>query len=108
MARVAGQDGWIPAYAPVGATDRTELTPEILAEGVGWIRERRERDGLTMDGFDVVVEGTTTPDDADGKVGPWLEAGANWWLDADWSDMDPARVRDAAIARLTAGPPNLH
>ena len=108
MARVAGQDGWIPAYAPVGATERTELTPDLLAEGVEWIRARRESAGLTMDGFDVVVEGTTTPDDdPETEIRPWVDAGANWWLDADWSDMDPERVRAAATARLTAGPPRI-
>jgi hypothetical protein len=40
-------------------------------------------------------------------VRPWAEAGATWWVDADWSDMDPDRVHAAALARLEAGPPAL-
>ena len=74
---------------------------------MSWVREQRSAAGLSMDGYDVVVEGTTSTDRAvaAGVVGPWAEAGATWWLEADWSDMDPDRVRDAALARLTAGPP---
>jgi len=63
-----------------------------------------------MDGYDVVMEGTTPADDpakAAESVRPWAEAGANWWLDADWSSMDPAEVRAAAERRLSAGPPRI-
>jgi len=110
MRRVAGQDGWIPNYAPAGATERTEMTPAVLADGVTWIREHRAEQGLTMDGYDVVMEGTTPADDpakAAESVRPWAEAGANWWLDADWSSMDPVEVRAAAERRLSAGPPRI-
>jgi alkanesulfonate monooxygenase SsuD/methylene tetrahydromethanopterin reductase-like flavin-dependent oxidoreductase (luciferase family) len=110
MDRVARQDGWIPSYAPTGATERTDLTPDILADGVSWIRERRQQLGLTVDSYDVVMEGVTPADDPDkaaDMVRPWAEAGANWWLDADWSSMDPVKVRRAAEHRLTAGPPRI-
>ena len=62
-----------------------------------------------MDGYDVVAEGTTPPD-SDGRgeiVRPWAEAGATWWIDADWSDMDPDRVRAAALAGSRPGRPRL-
>ena len=79
----------------------------MLADAVDWLRERRAAEGL--DGpFDIVAEGTTPADDpaaAAEIVRPWREAGATWWLDADWDDMDPARVREAAERRLAAGPP---
>lgn len=109
MRRSALQDGWLPNYAPVGATTRVELTPEVFADGVNWIREFRESQGLTMDSYDVVMEGTTRADDpkAADVVRPWAEAGANWWIDADWSSMDPVPVREAAEKRLKAGPPRI-
>jgi alkanesulfonate monooxygenase SsuD/methylene tetrahydromethanopterin reductase-like flavin-dependent oxidoreductase (luciferase family) len=106
MRRAARLDGWLPAHMPKGEGDR-EMTPDVLRQGIGWLRERRAAQGLSMDGYDVVAEGTTPPDpDAAGAiVRPWLEAGANWWIDADWEDMDPERVRAAALTRLRAGPP---
>jgi len=106
MRRAARLDGWLPAHMPKGGGDR-EMTPDVLREGIDWLRGRRAAQGLSMDGYDVVAEGTTPPDpDAAGAiVRPWLEAGANWWIDADWEDMQPERVRAAALTRLRAGPP---
>ena len=84
------------------------MTPEVMREGVEWLRESRAAAGLGMDGYDVVAEGTTPADAAAAAaiVRPWIDAGATWWIDADWSDMDPERVRTAALARLPAGPPS--
>jgi alkanesulfonate monooxygenase SsuD/methylene tetrahydromethanopterin reductase-like flavin-dependent oxidoreductase (luciferase family) len=109
MRRVALQDGWLPAYAPVGTQERVELTPALLADGIAWIREHRLAEGLTMDGYDIVVEGVTAAGDtaAADTVRPWAEAGANWWIDADWSSLDPAETRAAAERRLQAGPPRI-
>jgi alkanesulfonate monooxygenase SsuD/methylene tetrahydromethanopterin reductase-like flavin-dependent oxidoreductase (luciferase family) len=108
MHRAALQDGWLPAHAPVGATERTETTPQVVADGIQWIREHRAEHGLTMDSYDVVAEGVTPYDDphkAADVVRPWAEAGATWWLDADWSSLEPVAVRAAAERRLKAGPP---
>ncbi len=108
MRRAALQDGWLPHYAPLDG-DSGEFTPELLAEGVAWIREERAAHGLTMDNYDVIVEGTTSATDpaAAETVRPWAEAGATWWIDADWSSLDPVAVRTAAELRLQAGPPRL-
>ncbi|MGW1341486.1 LLM class flavin-dependent oxidoreductase [Kribbella sp. NPDC002412] len=108
MRRAALQDGWIPTYAPILGPGETpgDLTPEHLAEAITWIREERTTHGLTMDSYDVVVEGTTQPGDPD-PVRPWSEAGATWWIEADWSSMDPEEVRAAAETRLKAGPPRV-
>jgi len=103
MRRAALQDGWLPHYAEPG-----ELTPELLAEGVAWIRAERAAHSLTMDNYDVIVEGTTTADGSGAEtVRPWAEAGATWWIDADWSSLDPVAVRAAAERRLQAGPPRI-
>jgi hypothetical protein len=62
-----------------------------------------------MDRYDVVAEGVTAADDpkAGEVVRPWAEAGATWWIDADWSTMDPGTARANAERRLQAGPPRI-
>jgi alkanesulfonate monooxygenase SsuD/methylene tetrahydromethanopterin reductase-like flavin-dependent oxidoreductase (luciferase family) len=108
MRRAARWDGWLPNHI---ARNREHLdtTPEVIAEGLEWIAEQRRGQGLDMSSYDVVAEGTTPPDpdQAAEIVRPWADAGATWWIDADWSDMQPDRVRKAAVERLTAGPPAL-
>ncbi|MFB6722701.1 LLM class flavin-dependent oxidoreductase [Kribbella sp. NPDC056345] len=107
MRRAALQDGWLPNYAPLDG-EPGEFTPELLADGVAWIRQERAAHDLTMDGYDVVVEGITAADESGPEtVRPWAEAGATWWIEADWSSMDPAEVRRTAEARLKAGPPRV-
>jgi alkanesulfonate monooxygenase SsuD/methylene tetrahydromethanopterin reductase-like flavin-dependent oxidoreductase (luciferase family) len=108
MRRAAKLDGWLPAYMPRKGGDH-ELEPGVLREGIAWLRERRAGAGLGMDGYDVVAEGTTPADPAAAGeiVRPWAEAGATWWIDADWSAMEPGQVRAAALERLRAGPPRL-
>ena len=66
--------------------------------------------GLDSLAYAITVEGATPADDpaaAVEQIRPWAEAGATWWIDADWSDTDPAAVRSAAERRLRAGPPAL-
>jgi hypothetical protein len=109
MRRAARWDGWLPNYAPVGATERLEFTPDLLRAGVDWIRAHRAEAGLTMDGYDIVMEGSTSADDPRGAaatVRPWADAGATWWLDATWG-LEPGRVREESERRLRAGPPTL-
>jgi hypothetical protein len=53
--------------------------------------------------FEIIAQGTTPPD-ADAAaaiVHPYADAGATWWIDADW---DVATV-DSQRARIAAGPP---
>lgn len=100
MARVLRHDGILP-HVPNG-----ELTPAVLAEIRDWVAERR-----SMDGFDIVVEGSTPADDAAAAaevVQPWREAGATWWVESDWTNfaIEPARRRiQAGPPRDQAGPP---
>jgi len=54
--------------------------------------------------FEIVVQGSTPPDDAAAAaatVRPYLDAGATWWIDADWRHPTVASVR----RRAEAGPP---
>lgn len=91
MERALRWDGLLPH------TGERELTPPLVAEMRAWIGERR-----SLDGFEIVVEGTTTPGDAAAEqVRPWREAGATWWIESDWSNWEIAPAR----RRIDVGPP---
>jgi hypothetical protein len=104
MRRVARWDGWLPNYrTPEG--ERGEASTEQLAAGVAWLREERARQGLSMDGFDVVCEGATEPGPAAvDEVRGWADAGATWWLEANWGLAEDTLV-ESCRDRLRAGPP---
>ncbi|KRC60411.1 luciferase [Agromyces sp. Root81] len=115
MRRVARYDGWIPNYAPPGASpssaeEQTRLfTPEIAAEALAWILAERAELGVVDRPFDVIQEGTTSGTDAAADaaiVRPWADAGATWWLESDWS-VPAERIEASARARITAGPPSV-
>jgi alkanesulfonate monooxygenase SsuD/methylene tetrahydromethanopterin reductase-like flavin-dependent oxidoreductase (luciferase family) len=99
MTRVARWDGLLPnATTPEG---RDHGTPEIIRQMKEFIEQRRAPDAAPLD---VIVEGTTPGDNrAAGAeiVRPWAEAGATWWLEADWSMPG----HDAIQARIRQGPP---
>ncbi len=104
MRRSARWDGWLPYFRTAGdGVNRPDW--ERLAEGVDWVREERARHGLTMDGYDVIMEGNTEPGTmAVAEVQRWADAGATWWLEANWSVAEDRAV-EAGRARLRAGPP---
>jgi hypothetical protein len=67
------------------------------------LRERpEERRG---EPFEIVAQGSTPADRAAAAsvVGPWAEAGATWWIDADWDTPSLESLR----RRIAAGPPEL-
>jgi alkanesulfonate monooxygenase SsuD/methylene tetrahydromethanopterin reductase-like flavin-dependent oxidoreductase (luciferase family) len=105
MSRAARYDGWLPNLVDRGSTG--PAAPGHVRDGLRWIRDLRTIEGLPLDGYDVISEGTTPagdPDAAAETVRPWHEAGATWWLEADWAQPREA-VRDYAEERLSAGPP---
>jgi len=94
LGRAIRWDGLLP-YALPGH----EWSPALLSEVREWIAERRP-----LDGFDIVVEGTTPAADreaAAGIVAPWAEAGATWWVESDWE----GGTVEAVHLRIAAGPP---
>ena len=55
--------------------------------------------------FDIIVEGETSGTDAHAAtaiVGEWRDAGATWWIEAQWE-----APLDAVRARVQAGPPRV-
>jgi len=107
MARAARYDGWLPNVVGKGAAG--PATPEQVRAGAEWIRDFRTIEGLATYGYDVICEGTTPAGDAEAGaaiVAPWQDAGATWWIEADWSIAREA-VRDYAEERLSAGPPRV-
>jgi alkanesulfonate monooxygenase SsuD/methylene tetrahydromethanopterin reductase-like flavin-dependent oxidoreductase (luciferase family) len=90
MGRAARWDGLFP-YVP-----GTSLSPGAVAQMRAWIEGRRG----SMDGYDIVVEGTTDPGDV-AEPRRYAEAGATWWMESNWESFDPAVTR----RRIEAGPP---
>jgi len=88
MQRVLRYDGLL-ANLKGGAP----FTPEVMSEIREWIGSRR-----SLQGFDLIAEGSSQ---SAADVQPWREAGATWWIEADWSTFDPEVVRQ----RIEAGPP---
>ncbi len=59
-------------------------------------------------GYDVIVEGTTSANDAGGArdvVAPWQAAGATWWIEANWAAPPDLRGHPLVRERIAAGPP---
>jgi alkanesulfonate monooxygenase SsuD/methylene tetrahydromethanopterin reductase-like flavin-dependent oxidoreductase (luciferase family) len=104
MRRAARYDGWLPAFVPKSG-QHDELTPGVVREGCSWIATTRQAAGL--DGaYDIVVEGTSGGSDARDTVRPWAEAGATWWLEANW-EVAAQDVVEVCGARLRRGPPHV-
>src|SRR4051812_31525945 len=99
MQRVLRYDGILPnKLKPEGGQET--LTPDDVRAISSWVGERR-----SLDGFEIVVEGRTPPDDpaaARALVRPWADAGATWWTDADWRGS-----YDNLRRRVEAGPPSV-
>ncbi len=99
MRRVLQWDGLLPnVYNPNGEHGRA--TADDIRAMKAYVDERRTLDTP----FDIVVEGETPGADPAGIVAiirPFAEAGATWWLEANWTapSLDPVR------ARMRQGPP---
>ena len=70
--------------------------PETVTTIADWLRDNGKGD------LDLVAAGTTTPTNAVKKVKPWADAGATWWMEANWAARSPAVIRK----RIDAGPPH--
>ncbi len=102
LKRAAMYDGLLATK--VGFAVDTPFGPADLADVAGAVRKLREEAGLSWDGYDVVAEGISEPgEEGDATVRKWVDAGATWWIESDWSGGDDAVARH--LARIEAGPP---
>jgi hypothetical protein len=77
--------------------------PATMARAVAWVKDRRAADGLAGH-YDVIASDATPADDpaaARAAVAAWREAGATWWIEADWETTTVGPLR----RRIEAGPP---
>jgi len=81
-------------------------TPDLdqTRAAIDHVRAKRADAGRS-DPFEVIVQGSTPPDAraAAAAAQPYADAGATWWIDADWEHATPAKV----AARIAAGPPRV-
>jgi len=101
MRRAARWDGAVPLFQTARHGDVPPL--EEVRELLSYVGEQRG----SLDGFDVVLGGATSPEAAADVVGPLAEAGATWW-----DERRPQRGPDldsleAVLRRVEAGPPAL-
>ncbi len=108
LERAARWQGVLPTVAGPSLDDPgSRLDPRSLREIVDRIRTLRAGAGLTMEGYDVVVEGDSHGDFGHIRppVEPWQEAGATWWVESWWDLPDSAPGRAEMRRRLEIGPP---
>jgi alkanesulfonate monooxygenase SsuD/methylene tetrahydromethanopterin reductase-like flavin-dependent oxidoreductase (luciferase family) len=57
--------------------------------------------------FDIIIEGVTpeNPQEAGEIVRPWAEAGATWWIEADWENLNGPDFVETTRHRVIQGPP---
>jgi hypothetical protein len=95
---------WDGIYVQAQAADgKPASSPEPVRDVLAYVRRERPAD-LREQPFDVVVEGTTPADDpaaAAALAHAHADAGATWWIEADWTNESVNAMR----ARIAAGPP---
>ena len=101
MRRAARWDGMLGTKVGFGA--ETPFGPSDLHDVASAVRALREELGLPWEGYEVIAEGVTTPATADSQVSGWVDAGATFWVESDWSfGDDPVRRH---LERIESGPP---
>jgi alkanesulfonate monooxygenase SsuD/methylene tetrahydromethanopterin reductase-like flavin-dependent oxidoreductase (luciferase family) len=101
MQRVLKCDGILPVV--LGESKKlAQLEPQHIQKIKAYIAEHRHQSAP----FDIVVENTSPGDDAAAaheKVRPWIAAGATWWIESMWEELDPQKWRK----RIRQGPPTV-
>ena len=103
MRRVLRCDGLLPMALPPGEQAR-QAAPDDIRAMKAYVDNHR----TLQTPFDIVVEGTTTGDDAAqdaAKVQPYIAAGATWWIEALWNEPRDEEGLKNVRKRLGQGPP---
>jgi alkanesulfonate monooxygenase SsuD/methylene tetrahydromethanopterin reductase-like flavin-dependent oxidoreductase (luciferase family) len=97
--RAALYDGVVPIHSKWPQ----RITPQDLEKILGIIQSERGN----LDNYNVVVSGETSGTDSQKDtetVTPWIDSGANWWLE----DINELRAKfDVLRERIRAGPPRI-
>ncbi len=96
---------WDGIVVQARAGEDTMTDPNTLRDVVEWVHRERPAE-LRDRPFEIVVDGVTPAADAAAAaaiVRAQAEAGATWWVEADWNDTSEGRLRD----RIEAGPPGI-
>ena len=107
LERAARWEGILPAMID-GESRHRPTTVDELAGIVEVVRDRRAAAGLSMTGFDVVLEADSTGEFVQrepSEPGAWADAGATWWVESWWTlERSPAGLAELR-RRVAAGPP---
>ncbi|MEW6404437.1 MAG: LLM class flavin-dependent oxidoreductase [Chloroflexota bacterium] len=102
MQRAVRYDGLLPQVLKKNHNTQA-ASPDDLRAICQYVREHRKEQGL----FDIVVEGKTAgnkPREAASVVQEWVDAGATWWNEAMWDEMNNL---EAVRKRIRQGPPRI-
>jgi alkanesulfonate monooxygenase SsuD/methylene tetrahydromethanopterin reductase-like flavin-dependent oxidoreductase (luciferase family) len=104
MRRAARWDGAIPIL--LAGPERRPRQPDAATVGEihAFLRAQRAAAGLAGRPFDLVVSGTSPAAAAAAAdlVGPLGPAGATWWAECRWDDLERA---EPMLRRVDQGPP---
>ncbi|MGI8700052.1 MAG: LLM class flavin-dependent oxidoreductase [Nocardioidaceae bacterium] len=106
--RAARWEGLIPQLIDGEAPERP-MTIGDFAAVVDAVRQRRSVAGVSMDGYDVVLEADSTGEFVQrepAEPGAWADAGATWWVESWWSLERSAAGAGELRRRVAAGPPS--
>jgi alkanesulfonate monooxygenase SsuD/methylene tetrahydromethanopterin reductase-like flavin-dependent oxidoreductase (luciferase family) len=102
MHRAVQWDGIIPqAHDEHGG--QAEVRPDHIREIAAYVARERPASERGRP-FEIIAQGKSSSSDrvaAAATVRPWADAGATWWIEADWEDATEGSLR----ARIKAGPP---
>jgi alkanesulfonate monooxygenase SsuD/methylene tetrahydromethanopterin reductase-like flavin-dependent oxidoreductase (luciferase family) len=94
--RSARWDGVVATFVTAGRSVPVPVAD--FADAVRFVAAERG----SLDGFDVGLEGWTSPDNATRTIGPYVDAGLTWWIEAmGWWRGGVTAARE----RILAGPP---
>jgi alkanesulfonate monooxygenase SsuD/methylene tetrahydromethanopterin reductase-like flavin-dependent oxidoreductase (luciferase family) len=106
MRRAARWDGAMPILLP-GDGGKPLLPDAVTVREIhGFLTAQRARIGRDGEPFDLVMSGPSpaAPAAATDLVGPLAEAGATWWAECMWDDLERA---EPMVRRVDQGPPPL-
>jgi len=104
MRRAARWDGAVPILEPRDNGKPRQPDAATVREIHAFLADCRTEAGLDAEPFDLVMSGTSPADPgaAADLVGPLEQAGATWWNECEWDDLERA---EPMLRRADQGPP---